>query len=87
MLRFAIRQDLHRVVVDLDEIVGQTLSAINVVEKMNEGIVRNCLLVVLKHAPFRFAAKNAKIFSATREAGQDRQQDRQCDKESFHTGK
>ena len=72
-LRAAIGQNSRRVVVDLDQVVGEPMSAVDVVDQASEIIVRNCLLIMLEHLPFRLASENAEIADCVRRASEDRQ--------------
>lgn len=51
------------------------MSAINVLDKPAEFVVRNCLLVLLQHSPSRMVTENAEIVRGASAAGKDRQKD------------
>ena len=73
--RLAIGKNLRAVVVDLDQVVGETVRAINIVDQMREFVVRDRALIIFEHVPFRFASENAKIVCRARVAAKDRQRE------------
>ena len=75
IVRFAIGQNLRGVVVDLDQVVGDSVRAIDVVDQMGEFVMGNRVLIMFQHTPRRFASENAEIVGATNATGKDRQTD------------
>ena len=69
--RFAIGQNLRGIVLNLDQVLRETVRAIDVVYEMREFVVRNRVLIIFEYAPFGFAAEDAKIIGGRGEAGDD----------------
>jgi hypothetical protein len=70
-MRFAVGQNLRSVVVDLDQILRETVRAIDVVDKTRKFVVCNRVLIIFEYAPFRLAAEDTKIIGGRGEAGDD----------------
>src|SRR6266581_8098393 len=60
-LRGTVLQDARRVIVDLEQIVSETVRAINVIDEMRELVARDCLLVMLEHIPARLTAEDGDV--------------------------
>ncbi len=69
--RFAIGQNLRGIAVDLDQVCGETVRAIDVVDKTRKFVVRNRVLIIFEYAPFRLTAEDTKIIGGRGEAGDD----------------
>src|SRR5262249_46342003 len=73
LLRLPIDQDLRGVVVDLDQVLGETVGAINVVNEVRELVVGDRALIILEHVPLRFATEDAEVIGGIRRSLKDRQ--------------
>ena len=62
-MRFAIREDLSGIVVDLDQVVRDSMRAIDVVDQVREFFVSNRVLVIFEDVPFWLAPENADVVS------------------------
>ena len=60
--------------VDLKEIIGEAVCAINVSQQMHELIARDRFLIMLENAPFRFATEDANVVGGVKRDREDRQQ-------------
>ena len=75
-MRFAVGQNLRSVIVDLDQILRETVRAIDVVDKMREFVVGYRALIIFEHVPFRFAAEDAEIIGRSKSSYEYRKGDR-----------
>ena len=60
-LRLAVHQDPRGLLIYFDQIGSESVRAINVLYQAGKFIVSNRFLILLQHAPFRFAAENADV--------------------------
>ena len=61
IVRFAIRQNLGGVVVDLNQILREAVRAIDVIDQMREFVMSNRALIIFEDVPFWLAAEDTEI--------------------------